>query len=128
MGIVTIITPKYWRYHRRIPQIRHCFKELRAFTTRCVSIIYFRSSKSHFFYFTYQFYKTPLITLFILHYIILKYHKLSFFIFSFFFFSSLSPPSPMANSSRFPPSSPTYTSRFTPPTSPTPTDDPHLQS
>ena len=84
MGIVTIITPKYWRYHRRIPQIRHCFKELRAFTTRCVSIIYFRSSKSHFFYFTYQFYKTPLITLFILHYIILKYHKLSFFIFSFF--------------------------------------------
>ena len=65
-------------------------QSMRAFPIHYISILYFSSSKNHFFYFTYQFYKTPLITLFILHYIILKYHKLSLFSF-FFFFSSHSP-------------------------------------
>ena len=39
-----------------------------------------------FFYFTYQLYKTPLISLFVLHYIILNIINYPFFLFSFFFF------------------------------------------
>jgi hypothetical protein len=49
------------------------------------------SSKGHLLYFTYQLYKTTLISLFILHYIILKYYKLSFFFFLFFLTLPTSP-------------------------------------
>ena len=73
---------------------RECITKIQiisVFSTCYVSIIYFSSLKSHFFYFIYQLYKIPFISLFILHNIILKYHKLSFFLFFLFSFFPHSP-------------------------------------
>jgi hypothetical protein len=56
----------------------------RAFPTHFVPIVYFTSSKSHFFSLAIHFYKTPSIPFFILHYIILKYYKIILFLYFFF--------------------------------------------
>ena len=57
---------------------------MRAFPTHFASILYFISSKNQFSILTTHFYKTPLISFFILQYILLKYYKIIFFLYIFF--------------------------------------------
>ncbi len=59
---------------------------VRAFSSGYLKILYFTFSKTHFFILAINLYKTPHISLFILHYGLLKYHKkiLLFIIIIFF--------------------------------------------
>ena len=86
---------------------------MRAFPTHFTSILYFISSKNQFSILTTHFYKTPLISFFILQYIILKYYKIILFLY-FFFHTSTKPtaadqPQPQQADQQQPPITPTPT-------------------
>ncbi len=78
---------------------------LRAFLAHFGTVLYFTSSKSHFFSLTIYFYKTPHISFSILQYIILKYYTI-ILSFLYMFFSTLqsyrtaTKPTPNHNTSR----------------------------